>query len=268
MNAFFDLDLEVIMRRPVGPAGTPLLFVHGAFAGAWTWDEHFLPWFAERGYPAYAVSLRGHGQSAGRASINDYSIADYVDDVTDIARRIDPPPVLIGHSMGGFVVQKYFEREQAVGAVLMASVPPTGLAGPGLSLAVWNPMAAINIGSIQAFGAQWRAPGVMREALFARGVAPVAAHRFLARMGPESLRAMMDMYAGGPPQPSLGTPATIMVMGAADDALLPPAFIRSTARRYGVDSRVIEDIGHLMMLDTAWPAAAQCLLDWLRKNRF
>lgn len=268
MNAFFDLDLEVIMRQPSHVAGTPLLFVHGAFAGAWTWDEHFLPWFAERGYPAYAVSLRGHGQSVGRTSINDYSIEDYVADVADIARRIDPAPVLIGHSMGGFVVQKYFEREQAAGAVLMASVPPSGLTGPGLSLAVWNPMAALNIGSIQAFGAQWGSPDVMQDALFAPGIAPVAAHRFLARMGPESLRAMMDMYSASPPQPTLGISAPVMVMGAADDELLPPAFVRATARRYGVDSHVIEDIGHLMMLDTAWPAAAQCLLDWLRKNRF
>jgi pimeloyl-ACP methyl ester carboxylesterase len=42
---------------------TPLLFVHGAWHGAWCWDEYFLDFFAGRGYRALAVSLRGHGNS-------------------------------------------------------------------------------------------------------------------------------------------------------------------------------------------------------------
>ena len=42
---------------------TPLLFVHGAWHGAWCWDEYFLDFFAYRGYRALAVSLRGHGNS-------------------------------------------------------------------------------------------------------------------------------------------------------------------------------------------------------------
>lgn len=43
---------------------TPLLFVHGAAHGAWCRDEYFLDFFADRGYRALAVSLRGHGASS------------------------------------------------------------------------------------------------------------------------------------------------------------------------------------------------------------
>jgi non-heme chloroperoxidase len=58
-------DLEVFVA-PAGEAHeTPLLFVHGAYTAAWCWDENFLPWFAEQGYAAYAVSLSGHGPAAG-----------------------------------------------------------------------------------------------------------------------------------------------------------------------------------------------------------
>lgn len=45
------MKLEVISHLPVGRAHpTPLLFVHGAYSGAWVWDQHFLPYFAKQGY--------------------------------------------------------------------------------------------------------------------------------------------------------------------------------------------------------------------------
>ena len=40
-----------------------LLFVHGALHAAGRWDEHFLDFFADKGYRALPLSLRGHGRS-------------------------------------------------------------------------------------------------------------------------------------------------------------------------------------------------------------
>ncbi len=53
--------LDVIEKGPCRESHkTPVLFVHGAWHGAWCWDEHFLDFFAEQGYRSLAVSLRGH----------------------------------------------------------------------------------------------------------------------------------------------------------------------------------------------------------------
>src|SRR5438445_2288922 len=99
--------LEIISRQPATPNGAPpLLFVHGMWHGAWCWDEHFLPCFADHGYAAHAVSLRGHGRSDLHGSLKFVSIADYVGDVAEAARQIGTPPIMIGHSEGGFVVQR------------------------------------------------------------------------------------------------------------------------------------------------------------------
>jgi hypothetical protein len=44
------VELEVISRQPERRRfKTPLLFVHGAWHGAWCWEEKFLPYFADRG---------------------------------------------------------------------------------------------------------------------------------------------------------------------------------------------------------------------------
>ncbi len=40
----------------------PILFVHGAFHGAWAWEEYFLPYFADKGYEVHALNWRGHGK--------------------------------------------------------------------------------------------------------------------------------------------------------------------------------------------------------------
>lgn len=259
--------LEVISQRAAQPGGKPpLLFVHGAFAGAWCWDVHFLPWFAERGYDAHALSLRGHGGSPGREALDGYSIADYVDDVEQVVASFAVEPLLIGHSMGGFVVQKYLEREHPVAAVLMASVPPRGLAGPGLSLAVWNPAAALSMGAMQSMGEDLMSPAAMQDALFSDAIAAGTALEHLARMGPESTRAMLDMYGGDLPAVEQARGCPMLVMGASDDELIPSAFVRAMARSYGAPLRMLDGIGHLMMLDAGWEVAADSLLDWMRQN--
>jgi len=57
------MKLEILSEKPKGTQKQkPILFVHGAWHGAWCWEK-FLPYFAENGYAAYAVSLRGHGNS-------------------------------------------------------------------------------------------------------------------------------------------------------------------------------------------------------------
>jgi pimeloyl-ACP methyl ester carboxylesterase len=84
--------LEVIDKGSVTDSHpTPLLFVHGASIAAWCWDEHFLDFFASRGYRAAALSLRGHGASTLSKPLNSCSLADYVDDVTAVVGKLGFP---------------------------------------------------------------------------------------------------------------------------------------------------------------------------------
>lgn len=44
------MDLELLTEQPAaGAHATPILFVHGAYHGAWTY-RHWLPYFADHGY--------------------------------------------------------------------------------------------------------------------------------------------------------------------------------------------------------------------------
>lgn len=118
-----QIHLELLTQEPEAPLrATPLLFVHGA----WCWAEHFLPYFAQHGYVSHALDLRGHGKSDGMNRLRWTSLANYGADVEQVIRQLEQPPVLIGHSMGGLIVQKYLETHQSPAAVLLASVPIRG----------------------------------------------------------------------------------------------------------------------------------------------
>ena len=172
-------------------ARTPLLFVHGGYVGAWSWAEHFLPWFAARGFPVLALSLRGHGESGGRERLHSFSLDHYAEDVALAAETLPRPPVLIGHSMGALLVLKYLERAVAPAAVLACPVPPFGLLPSAFSLALFRPALWAEINALAAGrGASCNA---LADALFAGPMEADRLARVHARMQPESRRALMDM---------------------------------------------------------------------------
>ena len=120
--------LEVIRKIPLdATAKPPILLVHGAWHAAWCWDRGFMDRLVARGHEAVAVSLRGHGGSEGhgRLAMRMHGLADYVEDIVRVVATIEKDPVVVGHSMGGFVVQRYLaERRRARAGVLLAP-PPT-----------------------------------------------------------------------------------------------------------------------------------------------
>src|SRR5215475_7769604 len=96
-------SLHVVEQGAPSDSQPSLLFVHGACLGAWCWEDHFLPYFAKRGYHALALDLRGHGRSGGRAQLQEYALEDFVRDVAQVASRLSKPPIVVGHSMGGLI---------------------------------------------------------------------------------------------------------------------------------------------------------------------
>ena len=153
-------SLELIHRTPSKRMRKPaLLFVHGAYVGAWCWDVHFLRYLAECGFPSYALSLRGHGASGCDREFSMLGIDDYVADVERVVAYARRVPVLIGHSMGGLVVARLLGRSAASnagapGAVLMAPVPMTGLIPAVSGVAMHAPMLLLEMNQVQ-LGQAW-----------------------------------------------------------------------------------------------------------------
>jgi pimeloyl-ACP methyl ester carboxylesterase len=257
------MQLEIVTRRSPTPSSRPpLLFVHGAWSGAWMWEEHFLDWFAARGFDVFAPSLRHHGGSECAQPLRWIRVEDYVEDVARAAATIGRKPVIVGHSMGGLVVQRYLERHDALGTALLCSVPPTGITRCSLRVARHHPVAMLKVNLTLSLMPLVEDP-VIAHHLCASPSTPM--EEFLpyhARLRDESFRAFLDMLALGlPGKPTPRGP--VAVFGAGDDFLFDEHDVRVTAAAYGVEARMVPGIGHTVMLEPAWERFAERLAAWL-----
>ena len=102
-----EVDGGRVAYRAWGKSGDPVaVLVHGGAAHAGWWD-HVAPHLAA-GHRVIAVDLSGHGDSGHRQA---YSLDDWADEVMAVAgAESDQPPVLLGHSMGGFVALTAAQR--------------------------------------------------------------------------------------------------------------------------------------------------------------
>jgi len=93
-------DVEVHYLAWGEPNRRGLVFVHGGGANAHWWT-HVAAWFA-RDYRVLAIDLSGHGDSGHRPV---YALDQWTNEVIAVAEAggIEGKPVVVGHSMGGFV---------------------------------------------------------------------------------------------------------------------------------------------------------------------
>lgn len=263
--------LEVLSFQPQNPRpdAPPLLFLHGAYTAAWCW-EHYQPFFAAAGFENHALSFSGHGKSRRREHLDSYSIDDYVADVAEVAASLRTAPVLIGHSMGGFVVQKYLERHPAPAAVLMCSVPPQGLSAAAFGMLLSQPGLLLDLNRLLA--GQRVALDTVKNALFAQPVSLDDLARYYRLAQPESHRAIWDMMLFNLPHPQqvlehlAGGRDSLRIVGASQDAIIPASLVTLTAKSYGVEPVIYRGMGHGLMLEADWRTPAQDLIDWLNQR--
>lgn len=245
-------DLEVIEKHPEAPTSNPpILFVHGAAHGAWCW-QHWMEMSSAAGYPTYAVSLRGHAGSEG--SLLKSTLSSYVDDVTRTAAELPGQPILVGHSLGGLVVQRTIARVPVKAAVLVAPVAARSGLRTLISIACQHPGDAVKIllgGSIP-----------MRHEYLFEGLDKTEAAGYTDLCGGESTLAQFQVIFHRPSSSPVGG-APVLVLGTPDDNLIAPADLRDTARRYSAEISEFPGMGHDLMLDKGWQKPGGTMLEWL-----
>lgn len=244
----------------------PLLFVHGSFCGAWIWAEHFLPFFATAGWNCAAVSLRGHGASSGGEVLDTFGLGEYVADVAQAATLLGKTPIVIGHSLGGMVAQRFACRHPVAGLIMLASVGPGGLGSSFTHMAMRHPDLLWHIGRMQAEGPKAVDFDVIRHGLFSDDFPSEQGYAYVPKFQKESRRAaseiLLPQWLNLMPRPSLPS----LVLGGANDAFIPYGDLALAATYWGAEMVVMDHMPHCMMLDTSWKRAADALLRWLEAS--
>ncbi len=255
------MKLEVIADTTNATRPTPILFVHGAWHGAWCWEK-FQPYFAQHGYATYAVSLRGHGASEGRENIRWHSAAHgYVADVAKVAESLPRPPMIVGHSMGGYVAQKYLEKNSAAACVLLATIPVSGTIGFAVRYALRHPGPFIRSQVFMSLQEAIRTQELARDSFFSQQVPPAEIARHFSRLQQESFRMQLETLLFDLPRPeNIKTP--MLVLAAENDRIFSVAEQKATAHAYGREAEIFPNMAHDMMLEPGWQVVADRILGW------
>lgn len=264
------MELELVAEPARGGRRRPaLLFLHGICSNAAIWRPFFLPAFAAAGYDSYALSLRGHGRSAGRERLGVTTLSDYVEDLRATLARLARPTVVVGFSLGGAVLQASLPRApNLAGAVLLAAVPPYGLASAGLRLLFRDAWAWQSLVTANQWGLRHADAESIARTIFTERVSPQVHADFLAGADEESPLVGLQLQGWPPFAPlpwQLADLPPLLVMGGGADRLVPPEEVRATAAYYGQEALVLPELPHMLMLEPEWRQPVAALLDWLER---
>ncbi|WP_427016933.1 alpha/beta hydrolase [Pseudarthrobacter sp. P1] len=265
------------------PAPQPVLFIHGLWLHASSWD----PWvelFTSRGYSASAPGWPGDAETveatrSAPEALNDVGIEAIFSHYADIIGGLKGKPVVIGHSFGGLIAQELLANGFAAAAIAIDSAPIKGVTAlPFSELRTVFPVLAnpsnrkktVSLTAKQfhySFGntlseeesndlhAKWTIPGPGRPlfedatANFTRN-SPAAVDTHKAVRGPLLLTAGTKDHT----VPQLVTWQTYMLY--ADNP-------SSVTEHHLFDGR-----GHSLTIDSGWQDVAGEALDWLAAKGF
>ena len=251
------------------PGGEPnhkhLLLVHSAGHGSWMW-KNFLPYFAERGYCAWAINLRGHYLSDPVEDWEAVGVAAYLEDIGQAADHLGDSVVLVGHSMSGLLILKYAEAHRVAGLIVSQSgLPKSMMLKRGIELTGSRPgkdKLKMQGGAIMPIeDREW-----VKALLFDKGnVTEESVALVLQMMGMESARVGAELMQMELLPEKITAPLYVLGFDASKIGMTVPVDLNKVLAEElkARDYAIIEPGGHNYMLEKNWQVFAQQFEAWI-----
>ncbi|WP_062431622.1 alpha/beta hydrolase [Herbidospora daliensis] len=253
--------VDGVFVEHAAPEGTtaapPIVFVHGGSHGSWLW-ENWLPYYADLGRHSYAFSWFNHtgSQDLPTEEFVQRSMLDATRELDIVVSHIGREPVLVAHSMGAAVAQKYSENHPVRAQVLLAPVPCTASAGEAIPLPVdlsapFPPMP-------YDMAVQW----------FFAGCTEQDARRYHGLMPDESPKAVWEAAQRGAAIELDRTRVSgpMLVIAGGQDVVSPAPLVREHAAHFGADYLYLADRAHSLILEPRWREVADRVNSWLSRT--
>ncbi|CAB4967529.1 unannotated protein [freshwater metagenome] len=251
---------------------THVVLVHGTWGSGPFWTEARAA-FEARGFTVHTPTLRHHELPllAGATRVATVSLTDYTDDLVELCESLDSPPLLVGLSLGGLLVQMTAARTATAGVVAGCPAPAAGIfqAYPSMARLFFRHFLQPR---------PWAKPLYPTWEAWSWGVAntqtPERAREMFADLVCESGRAYCEMAfpwldrrkAARVDFAAVTSP--VLVLSAEKDRVVVPAIGRATAARYpGSSYVVIPDSDHMILFGDALPITMGHIDTWMQEHR-
>lgn len=252
-----------------------ILLVHGAWVTSDCWGS-FRKFFEDRGHKVVAppwpymerpVEELRRSPDPRMAAL---TIRALVDHFETHVRSLPEPPILIGHSFGGLIVQMLLDRGLGAAGVAIDAGPPRGVL-PSLTaiksaspvLLAWRGWSRILTMSFKGFSTTFAntLPASQMKATYDRHIVPAPGRIYF--------QAALGLGNGvtfkNPKRPPL------LLLAAAEDRTCTPSMVRAMYRKHrGARSRtdilVFPRRSHWLIAEPGWEELADALIKWAVAN--
>lgn len=238
--------------------GPPLLCVPGAFTGGWIWNTQFVPYFETAGFAAEAVTLPSHAAAGWRRQR--IGIEALVDHLVETISARPQPPVIVAHSLGGFIACEAARRVPVAALALLSPIPPDGLLRSALALARQSPVSVAKLMAlaVDARVARYGAPPI---GIYSSTCDPVLADAITGQLRGESFRVLAQVLK--PRRTPAPPSAPLHFFGAEGDHIIPAAEVRRAAQTYGAPVTIYPGMSHTFQAEADWATVAGDIVRWL-----
>jgi pimeloyl-ACP methyl ester carboxylesterase len=239
------------MASDTGPYAPPIVFVHGGGHGSWMWEE-YLTYFAATGRDCYSFSWLGH-RGSRELPVDQYvarSMTDTVEELEIVAAQVGQVPVLITHSMGAIIAQKYAEKHPVPAQVHLA---PAICAEVGLDVEFEIDLSQPVV----------RPPFEKSWHLFLGGCSEQDARRYNALFTRESPTALKEAVTAAVSVDRTRISGPSLMIAAEHDLVVPAEAVRRSAAYFGSDYLFVPDRSHNLVLEPRWRETADRIKSWL-----
>jgi pimeloyl-ACP methyl ester carboxylesterase len=252
-----------------------VVFITGAFVHHSCWDE-WKTWFESKGYqtmapawPHKSPSAEALRNSHPNREIAGNRLSALVDHYDNIVRQLPEKPVLIGHSIGGLIVQLLLQRGLGVAGVAIHSVPPQGIFTFKFSFlkAGWGPL-----GFFTSAGQSFLMSFSQWKYAFTNGMdcdsQKDAYYKFAI---PESKLIVRDTITKAAKVNFENPHAPLLITSGSDDNTIPASLNYSNYKKYRnsnsvTDYKEFKGRNHFVLGQPNWKEDAEYILEWLGRQ--
>jgi pimeloyl-ACP methyl ester carboxylesterase len=258
-----------------------IMFIHGLWMTPLCW-EHFMERFQDLGYNVTAPAWPGHDGDIKEVRRNapekiaDLGLNEVIQSYENILMQMEQPPIIIGHSFGGLVMQVLIDKG-------------FGVAGIGLDAAAPKGVHKLTFAELKSVFPVLSHPGNRHKAVgltfqqfhygFANNMTEDDAKRFYERYaipdtGKLIFESVFDDFNRHAPTTinyKNNDRKPLLLIAGEDDHTVPAAVTKSNYHKYQ-ESKSVTDFHefkartHLIMLEEGWEEVVDFIDQWIFKN--
>lgn len=252
-----------------------IVFITGAFVHNSCWDE-WRQFFEEKGYATIAPPWPGKEENPEKLRMENSEnqiagirLAALTEHYAHLIKDISPKPILIGHSMGGLIVQLLLQRNLAAAGVAIHSLQPKGVMTFKFSFykAGWGPLGfftSVKKSYLMSFR-EW-------QYAFTNGM-PYEVQRdaYYRLVVPESKLVVRDAITDAAKIDFDKPHVPLLFLAGSADRFIPASLNFSNFRRYTDPDSVTtykesEGRNHYVLGQPSWEEDACYIATWLDTN--